>query len=225
MKKIIYYILTSIMKREWLISLLSNKEEKVLLGLEKEGYLYDIGWSRSIATEMIVDRLGQPLPWVTYPFIQFIAERLNADLDIFEFGSGNSTLYYANKTASVRSVEHDEFWYNKIKNSMPSNVELFHCKLETGGDYCNYAAKTNRKYDVIIVDGRDRVNCCINSLTSLKPGGVVILDDSEREKYADGVNFLLTKGFKKIDFWGTAPAINYLKCTSVFYQGKNCLGI
>lgn len=108
---------------------------------------------------------------------------------------------------------------------MPQNVQLYYCKLNYGADYCKYAQKTGKLYDLIIVDGRDRVNCCINSLPALKPNGVLVLDDSERERYNEGRNFLINKGFKKIDFWGTAPTINYLKCTTIFYRDGNCLDI
>ena len=103
MKKAVYYILTFLMKREWLISILADKEEKILIALKKEGYLYDIGWMQSMLTGKIVDRQNKPLPWLTYPFIEFIDNRLNSNLDVFEFGSGNSTFYYAAKTHSVNN--------------------------------------------------------------------------------------------------------------------------
>lgn len=211
--------------REKLLSLISKNEEKVLLEFKQSGYLHDIGWTNSIKTREVVDVDGKPLPWDTYPFIQFIGPRLNNKLTIFEFGSGNSTHYYSKRVTSVTSVEHDKLWYDKIKSAMPANVNLFYSELSAGGEYCHYAARTNQHYDVIIVDGRDRVNCCINSLPALNGGGVIVLDDSEREKYAGAHTFLTKEGFKKIDFWGTAPAIEYLKCTTIFYRPGNILGI
>lgn len=225
MKKVIYYILTTLMKREWLLKLLTNRQEKALLEFTHRGYLYDIGWTNSIITGNIVDKNGAPLPWVSYPFMQFIGPKLNKSIELFEFGSGNSTLYYSSRVASVTSVEHDKGWYEKIKASMPANVQLFFCALQPGGDYCQYAMIQPARYDIIIVDGRDRVNCCLNSLGALKENGIVVLDDSEREKYAEAHTFLRQKGFKQIDFWGTAPAVDYLKCTTIFYREGNCLGI
>jgi len=213
------------MKREWLISVLADKEEKILFQLKKEGYLYNIGWLNSMLSGKIVDRQNNPLPWVTYPFINFIGNRLKNDMDVFEFGSGNSTIYYASKVRSITTVENDGQWYNKIKNALPTNAHLYYAKLEKGADYSNYALTTNAKYDLIIVDGRDRVNCCMNNLESLKPSGVIVLDDSERQRYQPGILFLIENGFKRIDFWGTAPAINYLKCTTLFYREDNCLGV
>ena len=218
-------VLIFLMGREKLVFLLTNAREKRLLGFETDGYLYDIGWVKSTDMDSVVDAAGKPIPWLTYPVISFFEARLNKDLEIFEFGSGNSTLYYSEKVASVDSVEHDKFWYEKIKTTMPQNSTLYFCDVEYGGAYCHYAGETGKQYDIIVVDGRDRVNCCKNGISSLKPGGVIVLDDSEREKYIDGVAFMEEQGFKKIDFWGLAPMVKYLKCTTIFYRNNNCLSI
>jgi SAM-dependent methyltransferase len=225
LRKALYNILTFLMDREKLMFLLSNNVERVLLGFKKANYLYDIGWTNSIITGNVVDAANNPLPWVTYPFVQFIGERLSNSLDVFEFGSGNSTLYYASKVGRVTSIDHDKFWYDKIKSSMPSNVNLFYCELVDGGDYCDYAVKSKKQYDIIIVDGMERVDCCINNVDALKPSGVVIIDDTERDEYDKATAFLKEKGFKRLDFWGTAPTVYYLKCTTIFYRDDNCLGI
>jgi len=225
LRKAIYKTLTTLMDREKLMFLLSDNVDHVLLGFKRANYLYDIGWTNSIATGNVVDAANNPLPWVTYPFIQFIGERLNNTLDVFEFGSGNSTLYYAGKVGTVTSVEHDKFWYDKIKSSMPSNVNLFYCELNDGGDYINYAVTTKKLYDIIIVDGMERVDCCINNVDALSPSGIVIIDDTERVEYAKATDFLKEKGFKRLDFWGTAPTVYYFRCTTIFYRDNNCLGI
>ena len=223
--KVFSKIFAFLVGRERLLSLISKNEEKVLLGFMKAGYLHDVGWTKSIKTRKIVDAAGKPLPWVTYPFIQFIAPRLSKDFAIFEFGSGNSTRYYAERVTSVTSVEHDRVWYDKVCSTMPANANLFYCELNADGDYSRYALNAGKQYDMIIVDGRDRVNCCTNSIAALSSSGIVVLDDSERGKYAAVHVFLKEKGFKQIDFWGTAPAIDYLKCTTIFYRDGNCLGI
>jgi hypothetical protein len=225
LRKLLYNFLTMLADREKLIFLLSNKEERTLLGFKKDGYLNDIGWVNSVNKEAVLDKDGDPLPWVTYPFIHFIANRLQPSFNIFEFGSGNSTLYYGKKVATIDSVENDLFWYDKIKGTMPPNVTLFYCELQRGGDYCKYATSTQKNYDIIIVDGRDRVNCCKESIKALSPTGILVLDDTERVDYKEGIDFLLNNEFKKIDFWGMAPTVNYLKCTTLFYRTNNCLDI
>jgi hypothetical protein len=224
-RKILYNFLIFFMDREKLIFLLSNREERALLGFKTNGYLYDIGWVNSTIKNAIIDRFDQPLPWVTYPFIHFIEGRSLSALNIFEYGSGNSTLFYSKKAASVDSVENDRAWYDQVKTDMPGNVTLFYCELQPNADYANYANNTQKKYDLIIIDGRDRVNCCKKCITALSANGIVVLDDTERTDYKEGVDLLLVNGFKKIDFWGIASNVNYLKCTTVFYRPGNCLDI
>ena len=85
--------------------------------------------------------------------------------------------------------------------------------------------KLEEKFDIIIVDGRDRVNCCKQAVEALTESGVVVLDDSERTGYWEGIDFLLKNGFKQLSFSGISPGLFYLKSTSVFYKTNNCLSI
>jgi len=194
---------------------------KKLMAMYSNGYLHDIGWFNSFKENRPIDRYGKALPWVTYSFIDFISDRLNKNMSVFEYGLGNSTLWYASKVNNVTSVEHDLDWFNEIKNQMPDNVSLFFEKLEYGKNYSKKSKTLNKKFDVIIVDGRDRVNCMMQAIEAIKDNGVIILDDSERETYEKGIEFLLNEGFKKIDFWGISPGLFYRKCTTIFYKNNN----
>jgi hypothetical protein len=198
---------------------------KALLSYGHKGYLANIGWFTAFDNQQALDRNGEPLPWVTYSFIDFIKTRLNKDLSIFEYGSGSSTLFYAKHVKSVTSVEHDETWYHKIVKSKPQNAEMIFSKLERGGDYSKKVNTLGKLFDIIIVDGRDRVNCCINSVQALTPSGVIVLDDSERKEYEKACVFLKEAGFKELSFTGISPGLFYLKATSVFYKTENCLHI
>lgn len=198
---------------------------KSLLSFNHKGYLYDIGWFNAYDSKSPIDQDGNPIPWVTYSFIDFIKHRLNKQQSIFEFGSGNSTLFYSKYAGLVVSVEHDKEWFEKIVKDKPENSEIIFCDLVRGGDYCQMPVKLEEKFDIIIVDGRDRVNCCKQSVDALSETGVVVLDDSEREFYKPGIDFLLGKGFKHLPFSGVSPGFFYRKSTSVFYKPNNCLGI
>ncbi|MGA8264286.1 MAG: hypothetical protein WB779_07590 [Ignavibacteriaceae bacterium] len=198
---------------------------KILLSQLYSGYLLDNGWFQSYKNKTSVDKNGNPIPWITYPFIDFISERLNKNIDIFEFGSGNSTFFYATKVKSLITVEHDKQWFDKISKIIPENVEIIFREGDTDGNYCRCIKDTHNKFDIIIDDALDRVNCIYSSLESLSEKGVIILDDSERKEYKDGVDFLIKSNFKKLDFWGIAPGILFRKCTSVFYKKNNCLEI
>jgi len=207
-------------------TLIKNPDRlKALLSYGHKGYLASIGWFTSFDNQQAMDENGEPLPWVTYSFIDFIRPRLHKDLTIFEYGSGSSTIFYAKNVKRVVSVEHDEAWFNKIVKSKPGNAEMIFCKLERGGAYAQKAAALGEKFDIIIVDGRDRVNCCKKSIEALSPAGVIVLDDSERKDYAEAMSFFKEKGFKELSFSGISPGLFYLKATAVFYKADNCLDI
>jgi len=196
---------------------------KSLLSFNHKGYLNDVGWFQSFDSKSPVDGEGNPIPWVTYSFIDFIKERIEKHHSVFEFGSGNSTFFYAKYAGLVVSVEHDKDWYDKIVNAKPENSEMIFCELVRDGDYCRVPVKLEEKFDIIIIDGRDRVNCCKQAVNALSENGVIVLDDSEREFYLEGIAFLKSKGFKQLAFSGISPGLFYRKATSVFYKSNNCL--
>lgn len=214
------------MKRtESYTSLFDAAKLKALLSFGVKGYLTEIGWFKAFNTHSPVGSDGDPIPWVTYSFIDFIAERIKKEHTVFEFGSGNSTLYYAKRAKKVVSVEHDRDWFNKISSGKPANSDMVFCELQSNGDYSKMPASMGQKFDIIIVDGRDRVNCCYHSIQALSETGVVVLDDSERAKYNDARVFFQKEGFKELSFSGISPGLFYRKSTSVFYKPANCLGI
>jgi precorrin-6B methylase 2 len=212
-------------KTESYTSLINPARIKTLLSFGLKGYLSEIGWFKSFETKSPIGRNSEPIPWVTYSFIDFIADRIQKDHTVFEFGSGNSTFYYAQRAQKVVSVEHDKAWFEKISASKPLNSEMIFCELQKDGDYSKMPESMGLKFDIIIVDGRDRVNCCYHSLTALSERGVIVLDDSERENYAAAISFFKKQGFRELSFSGISPGLFYRKSTSVFYKDNNCLGI
>jgi hypothetical protein len=204
------------------------KEPKVLsklLSLRLSGYLIDVGWFSAFKLGEPIDKNLDPLPWLTYSFIDFITERLYKEFNVFEFGSGNSTLFFAKRVMEVTSVEHNIEWYKKLKNKIPDNSNLILSKSDSSEDYVQRLKQSNQKYDLIIIDGIHRVDCCFSASKYLTDKGVIILDDSERVQFSKGIEHLINEDFKRIDFWGIAPGFVIRKCTTIFYQTKNCLCI
>lgn len=181
------------------------------------------GWFQSSRSGHAVDKSGQYIPWCTYPFIDFIEKRLKKEMTLFEFSCGSSTVWYAGKVAEVTAVEHDKIWFEKIRQAVPKNVILSFG--EDGDSYLEAIKKTGKKFDLVSVDGIRRVDCMLACVENLSEGGVIIVDNSERPEYQPGYDFLVQKGFKRINFWGMGPINAYGWCTSIFYRELNCLGI
>ena len=201
------------------------KEPKVfkfLISQRHAGYLYTQGWFNSFKSNSPVDKNNKPIPWMTYSFIDFIKDRLNNELTVFEFGTGNSTLFFAERVKKVVAVEHNKEWYENIKKKVPGNVLLYLKNLNQ--EYEN-SISMKTKFDIIIVDGERRIESITTSIREIKDNGILILDDSEREEYKKGIECLKNVGFRLIDFWGIAPGTFFNKCTTIFYRDKNCIGI
>ena len=206
-------------------SLFNVKKLRSLLSFGVKGYLAEIGWFVAYKNKASVNFNNDPIPWFSYSFIDFMQNRLNKQQKVFEFGSGNSTRYFAHKCATIISAEHDKEWYQAGIKDKPENAIIMLLPLDSDGAYCRAAQQTNNRYDIIIVDGRDRVNCAIQSVNALSEKGVLILDDSEREKYQEARIFLQKEGFKELSFSGISPGFFYRKATSVFYKDGNCFDI
>lgn len=187
--------------------------------------LKDDGWFESFNTKKSIDKNGNPIPWCTYPFIKFIEPRLKKDFTVFEYGSGNSTIWYAKKVKQIISVENDEAWFKVVSKLLPSNARLLFSRLEYDGEYCRMVKKQNSRFDIIIVDGRDRVNCVRQSIEYLSERGVLIFDNSHLDNYSEGIKFLNENDFRSVDFWGLAPITGHNTCTSIFYKNDNWLNI
>lgn len=211
-----------------------------------ESDLKENGWFLSVKTKESVDKDGLPIPWVTYPFIDFIDARINKDMTVFEFGAGNSSIYFANKTKSVTSIEHSPEWFEIIKSNDIYNKENLDIHLveipermnkqgyhkmafiDDVNDYVFSLKNTGKKFDVVIVDGLFRNSCIKHCLDSLTPGGVVFLDNTSkhyRDQLKIGTDFMKENGFRRLDFSGMGPIYSRKSCTTIFYRDDNCFNI
>lgn len=124
----------------------------------------------------------------------------------FEWGIGHSTemILQHPGVKTLDSVENDEFYLRMVRRDF--NVEGAHIILERDvRDYC-LVNGNNAPYDLIFVDGKDRVNCLRHSLEIMKPDGVVVLHDAKRRQYQEGIDLFKHKFFT--DFGHTAILVN-----------------
>ena len=132
---------------------------------------------------------------------------------VFEFGSGGSSVYLRRRAAEVVTVEHDPEWFQKVNDCAESTgmrmrglflVEPERVQL-TGGDVSDpstyrsadppHSASTFKTYasfidqypesyfDLVIVDGRSRPSCLVHAMPRIRVGGLLVLDNAEREYY------------------------------------------
>lgn len=61
-------------------------------------------------------RLG--IPWTTYASIEFMETILKPGHQVFEYGSGGSTVFFSDRCAGVISVEHDPEWAKAVQDML-----------------------------------------------------------------------------------------------------------
>lgn len=185
-------------------------------------YLRTSGWLRSSQVGVAVDAAGQPLPWIPYPLIHFLDTKLRPSLRMFEFGAGYSTLWYAKRVAQVDAVDHDAAWFARLQQmNLPANIRLQH---QQGEAYVQ-AVTQYAPYELIVVDGTLRNACMAAALGCLTPGGVLLLDNSDRPEYEPGIRQITSHGFRSMEWQGLAPIHGFMTQSTLFYRDGNALGI
>jgi hypothetical protein len=180
--------------------------------------------------------LADGQPWMSFAAIEWLDANVSASASVFEYGSGGTTLFLADRAGSVHSVEHDPDWARQTRAALDTaghsgvRYELIEAEPGaalgyestdesfTGMNFRRYvdalAGHPDRTLDLVIVDGRARVACIRTALPKLREGGHLMLDNSERSEYAEGVAML--EGLERTDFRGLGPYHFELSQTTVW---------
>jgi hypothetical protein len=70
-------------------------------------------------------------------------------------------------------------------------------------------------FDVILIDGRSRPACFFHSERKLKEGGIIMWDNTERERYQEAIQ-KASKSLKTRDFPGPSPYVPSFAKTSIW---------
>jgi hypothetical protein len=176
------------------------------------------------------------IPWITFACSRWLGRHLDTHHKVFEYGSGGSTKWFAERVSELVSVEHNPAWYEKVSKSLrffinttillrvpslkisefePARSFTFEEHREL--DFQDYVESINsfpnNYFDVIFIDGRAREACLKAAIPKLKSGGFVVLDNSERERYVSAYTKLGYKVHKH--FLGIGPGLRSVWRTSV----------
>jgi hypothetical protein len=158
--------------------------------------------NRKLATKFV---LGKSV-MMDFHSVEQMCELLgdHRDKDVLEWGCGGSTLFFSQFARSWISIEHDASFGEKVSqyagdHGLPVKVELVGKRPSSSSAapptttttlYRNYTDAPvihhpGRKYDIVLDDGIERVDCADSVLLNnlLKPGGVLVIHDFERKAY------------------------------------------
>jgi hypothetical protein len=94
-----------------------------------------------------------------------------------------------------------------------------------GKTFRNYAqaidAFPDGYFDVVIVDGRARPSCILHARSKVRPGGVLILDQSERRYYlAQGASLLDPAQWRSARYMAPQPCYLHFTEAAFFYRSE-----
>jgi len=175
-------------------------------------------WKSSLRTTAL-SASGSPIPWYTYPAIDFLAQRDFKNRNILEFGGGQSTLWWSARARSVLTVEENLEWVATLGSRIGSNVSLHYVPADLATRDIEpvravLATHPIAKFDVIVIDGHLREELISLAFGHLASGGAVLLDNAEGYGIYEA---LKEKNCRRIDFYGFAPGVILRHCTSLVF--------
>jgi hypothetical protein len=175
-------------------------------------------WQSSIAM-CACTAAGAPIPWYTYPAIDFLSQRKFERRTVLEFGGGQSTLWWSMRARSVLTVEEDAGWHERLRSRVGDNVGLHHIPVDHATRSVALIkdlldAQPIRAFDVIVIDGHLRQEVTALAFDYLAPDGAIILDNSEGYGFYEEIK---GRDCRRIDFFGFAPGVSLRHCTSIVF--------
>jgi predicted O-methyltransferase YrrM len=155
---------------------------------------------------------GRPIPMMSYSLIEYLLGLDLTSFEVLELGGGGSTVFWASIARSVLTLETSADWIAALNARHLSNVEARHCG---GEELPEVVATLERRFDAIVIDcAANRFELTQCALARLKPGGFVLLDNSDW--YPNAARLLRDADLIQVDFHDFRPLHSYRCTTSLF---------
>jgi hypothetical protein len=135
--------------------------------------------------------------WMGSAEIAMIQRYLKPCHVMLEWGAGGSTLFYSQFVQAYFSIEHDPKWFQSVAKELQrlcmAQVKLYHkpvvrsalSRRESFRAYIDLPRSFERKFDRILIDGRERVACAEVAYDLIAEDGVLFVHDYvSRPRYA-----------------------------------------
>jgi predicted O-methyltransferase YrrM len=197
-------------------------------------------WARALFYQNRPLKYG--LPWLTYDAILWLESHLTKKMVVFEWGSGGSTVYFAQKVKQLISVEHDKKWYEQTKKTLEERllknkvkylykppkkigkkgkkVFLSSQPKYSGYSFAQYCQIINKfpdsSFDLVLVDDEARNDCLRLAKKKVRQAGYLILDNSDTPECKTEMQKM--KRWPRTDFPGIGPFNSYLWQTTIWQK-------
>lgn len=161
-------------------------------------------------------RDGTPIPWVTHSFLDYVSRLNLKNMKMIEFGSGNSTIFFAKRVRDLVSYEHDLTYISLLRNQYNYRGKIIHVDHQYAGVLSDFEA------DIVFIDGLDRNGLLKTLLKFISSNSqnipqIVMIDNPD---FIDQniLSELVNSGFMRIDFYGFVSANFNEGISSLFFS-------
>jgi predicted O-methyltransferase YrrM len=164
-------------------------------------------------------------PWIVPAAIGFLRRRIRSSWSVLELGAGRSTPWFGRRAGRVISLEDNEFWHDWVAERLTedrlANVDLRLKPVEAFADEIESFA--DRAFDLVVMDFLEspdvtRIDVLKLAMKRVRPGGYLLLDDSDRPGYAGAFDLLDGWSFRK--FVGVKDGWPEVCETGIFHRPK-----
>lgn len=136
-------------------------------------------------------------PWIVPAAIGSLRRRIRSDWSVLELGAGRSTVWLGRHAGRVLSFEDNEFWVDQTRDRIRElglqNVELRVSPVERLP--AAVAELPDASFDLVVVDFLEspqmtRIDALEPAMQKVRPGGLLLLDDSDRPSYSPAYELL-----------------------------------
>jgi predicted O-methyltransferase YrrM len=164
-------------------------------------------------------------PWIVPAAVGWLRRRIRSDWLVLELGAGRSTPWLARRAGRVVSLEDNEFWHGwtreRLEQEGLANVDLRLRPVETFPS--EIESFEDPAFEIVVLDFLEapvvtRIDALKPAMKKVRPGGYLLLDDSDRPGYAEA--FALLAGWRFRKFIGVKDGWPEACETGVFRHPK-----
>lgn len=172
----------------------------------------DFGFARSQEENKPLLGNGDEIPMWSYGLIEYLMSQDLSWAEVLEIGTGSSTVFLSKRVKNVTAVETDADWAKKLNERKLENVKTV---LVEQHALMSSLAAMKESFDIICIDpAGNRLECAKSVARLLRPGGFIILDNSEW--YPNAAEYLRSLDLIEIDMFDFRALRHYRTATSLF---------
>ena len=181
-------------------------------------FLAQMDWSRSRHDRQSM-AFGRSIPWWSYGCTHFLQQVVPVEAAVLEFGAGASTAWWLDRGNRVVALESSPDWITSVQELCAQHEERLQMIVADFDRPETIATLVDGPFDVIVIDNEGpRTPLVPIAMGLLREGGLIILDNADREEYASAIIDLERAGYRRLDFFGIGPINAFATITALFTQ-------